>query len=139
MRTLTYTEAKDLLKMTDKETVQAFINEEENYDNTYRILTEEEAREEVKNMYIGDAYMLGNFNASFLYNYVPVDMEIVEMLQQKEAFEALGQMVINTDTFDAMMEDYISADGYGHALNSYDGNNEEYSTKEDDLIIFRQN
>jgi len=131
---LTYTEIKDLIKMTDRDSVQAFINGEWN-DTNYDIRTEEQARESVYDMYRDDEYMLGAFNASFLQDYICLDEETIEVLQKSEAYEAIGKAVMNSGNFEEMMDEYIQVDGFGHALSSYDDNYEEYN----DLIIVRMN
>jgi len=124
-----------LIKMTDKESVQAFIDGEDYPHTDYRIFTEEDAREEVYNMHEGDYYMLGSFFASFIEDYICLDAETIETLQASEAYEGIGKAIMNSGNFKDMMDEYIRLDGYGHALNSYDGNHEEL----EDLIIVRIN
>ena len=135
MKNLNYTDCKELLNMTDRESVEAFINEEDYSNTTYRIMEESEALKEVINMYEGDAYMLGCFNASFVEDFISLDYEDIKILQDGEQFEIIGKLILNSDNLEEMMEEYIRLDGWGHALNSYDGNYEEYNN----LIIFRQN
>jgi len=124
-----------LIEMTDRESVQAFIDGENYPDTDYRILTEEDAREEVYDAYRGDNYMLGFFNASFIEDYICLDKETIETLQASEGYEGIGKAIMNSGKFEDMMDEYISLDGYGNALSSYDGNHEEYN----DLIIVRIN
>lgn len=135
MKTLTYTEIKDLINLTDRESVEAYINEENYPNTTYRILGEDEALQEVINMYRGDEYMLGCFNSSFIEDYISLDYADINILQEGEQFEIIGKLILNSGNLEDMMEEYVRLEGYGHALNSYDGNCEEYN----DLIIFRQN
>ena len=129
---LTNTERNDLIEMTDRDSVQAFIDGEWN-DTKYEIRTTEQATQAVYDMYRGDEYMLGAFNASFLQDYICLDAETIETLQKSEAYEGIGKAIMNSGNFEEMMDDYIQADGFGAALGSYDGNYEEYN----DLIIVR--
>ena len=130
-----YSTIKDLIEMTDRESVQAFIDCDNYPDTNYRIFTEEDAREEVYNMYRDDYYMLGCFNASFREDYICLDRETIETLQASEAYEGIGKAIMNSGNFKDMMDEYISLDGYGNALSSYDGDYQEY----EDLIIVRIN
>ena len=136
---LTYSEAKALIEMTDKESVQAFVEGEKWPDTDYIILTETEAHERVYDMYRGDAYMIGCFSAWFIADHVCLDTETIETLQKSEAFEGIGRAVMNSGNFEDMMDDYIAADGFGHALNSYDGGHDEHTLKDGtNLIICKQ-
>ena len=137
MRTLTYTQIKDLINLSDRESVETYINEENNYSDTYRIISKDDALKEVKNSYECDLYVLGCFNASFIEDYISLDYEDIKALQDGGQFEIVGKLIMNGGNFDDMMQCYIDTDGYGAALNSYDGNYEEYS--ELDLIVYRAN
>jgi hypothetical protein len=136
MKTLTYTEVKDLIKLTDRKTVKAYIKEENNYNNTYKILSEEDALEEIKNMFKGDYCILGSFKAGFIADFISLDCEDIKTMQEGEHFEIIGKLIMNSGNFDYMMEEYVRLDGWGGpALCSYDGNYKKYK----DLIIIRQN
>ena len=137
---LSYSEAKALVEMTDKESVQAFVDGLEYPDTNYQIFTEDDARERVYDMYRGDDYMLGSFNPWFIADYVCLDTDTVETLQKSDAFEGIGRAIMSGGKFEEMMDNYIRLDGFGHALSSYDGNHEAYTLKDgSDLIIIRIN
>ena len=134
---MNYTDLKKLINMTDRQSVEAFIDGGYN-DTKFEIRTENEATEAVYDMYRDDTYMLGMFNASFIADFICLDIESIELLQKAEGYEGLGSAIMNGELFEEMMDEYIRLDGYGHALSSYDGNYEEYSTSEgEDLIIVR--
>lgn len=135
MKNLTFTEAKELLNLTDRDSLESFINNEDNYHTTYRIFTEDDALNEVFNMYEGDTYMLGCFNADFISNFIDLDYEDIRTMQESGHHEIIGKLILNSGNYEDMINDYIRSDGWGHALNSYDGNYAEYN----DLIIIRQN
>jgi len=127
---MTYTEIKDLIKMTDRDSVQAFIDGDIT-DAKYAIYMTADATQAVYDMY--DETELGYFNASFLQGYICLDAETIKTLQKSEAYEGIGKAVMNSGNFKSMLDDYIQVDGFGAALGSYDGNHEEYG----DLIIVR--
>lgn len=68
-----------------------------------------------------DLYVLGCFNAWFIADQCNWPVELVEAAQQGEAFEALGQAIVNTCCMVEFAQAYSSADGYGHHFNHYDG------------------
>lgn len=135
MKTLTRKQIKDLINLTDKESVKSFINNEDNYNTKYKIFEESEALDYVCNMYEGDLYMLGCFNADFIEDFIALDYQDIKAIQDGEKFEIIGKLVMNSGNFGEMMQEYIRLDGYGHALNSYDGDYNIY----ENLIIIRQN
>jgi hypothetical protein len=79
-----------------------------------------------------DAYILGCFNASFIASHSDLSERIVTILQEAEAFEELGQYLIDNDCVGGshgMAADYAQADGLGHHFASYDGETHELSTE----------
>lgn len=113
---------------------------EENTDfeiDSYRFITEDEALNEVVNMYKYDEYLLGCFNAGFIEDFIDLDYDSIKTIQERELFEVIGKLIINSGNIEAMMEEYICLDGYGHALNSYDGYNKEITLNNIDYIYFK--
>lgn len=100
----------------------------------YMVLTDDEADERAKQ---DIEQSLWAFNASFLVDYLPegVGEEVIEALQPQceGANEAIRSMV--GDRFDELVEDAISADGRGHFLNTYDGDEHEAG----EFFIYRTN
>ena len=70
-----------------------------------------------------DLYILGCFNANFLASVCDIDIEVVQALQEAEAFEALGKLVL--PHINEIANEYACIDGYGHHFNSYDFGEEE--------------
>jgi hypothetical protein len=99
------------------------------YDVDYYVLTDSEADEKAAE-YIKDS--LWAFNASFIIEHSKLPYEAKEMVQ---SFQSVKCESAN-DTIEALIEDMnefvqdaIRADGRGHFLSSYDGNeNEEIVT-----------
>ena len=67
-----------------------------------------------------DLYVLGCFNASFLTSILDIDIDVIEAIQQSEAFEAIGKLIISMGKLKELQEDYSSLDGYGHHFAHYD-------------------
>ena len=113
---------------------------EENNDNyfstegcEYLVLTDDEADESCKE-YI--EYSLWAFNASFLACETGLPSEIFEALQDQceGANDAILACIEQNEGLDAFVESAISADGRGHFLSHYDGNEEESN----DFFIYQQ-
>lgn len=82
---------------------------------------------------LGDLYCLGCFNASFLSECTDIDSEIIEVLQDSGAFEALGKLV--KKDVSTIQERYVGYDGYGHHFAHYDNNEHGIG----DYLVFRIN
>ena len=95
----------------------------ENVNESYMVLTDEEADEKVKE-YIEDSAW--TFNPSFLACHSKASIEVFKILS--EQCESSNEAVLSLiDDFDHFVEDAIRSDGRGHFLNNYDGVEEEYS------------
>jgi len=68
-----------------------------------------------------DPYYLGCFNPDFLSRVTGLNAEILEIIQKAEAFEDLGQWIIDHGLLEDLAEQYAEADGYGHHFAHYDG------------------
>tara|TARA_B110000908_G_scaffold147640_1_gene179507 strand:+ start:1144 stop:1599 length:456 start_codon:yes stop_codon:yes gene_type:complete len=68
-----------------------------------------------------DPYHLGCFNADFLCHYIPLSSDQIKHVQAAEGFEAIGLLVLAHGELDELVSDMISADGYGHYFNHYNG------------------
>lgn len=94
-------------------------------DAEYKVLTDEEANELCR-QYIEDS--LWAFNASFIISHTELPSEAQEMLESFQeaksegANETIKALIEDMDSF---VEDAISADGRGHFMNTYDGEENE--------------
>jgi len=70
-----------------------------------------------------DTYMLGCFNADFLSGHIPLSAETIKQLQEKEQFDAIGELALLH--LEAIQQEYCGLDGYGHHFNHYDFSEEE--------------
>ena len=143
---MTITELKNIITIANNldvnkyKLVDSIQDSETNFEvDNYTFITEDEALKEVINMYQCDEYILGCFNADFIADFIPLDYDSIKTLQESENFEVIGKLILNSGNLESMMEDYISLDGYGHALSSYDGNNDEITINNIDYIVYRNN
>lgn len=107
----------------------------------YIVLTDEEADEMAAN-YIKDS--LWAFNASFLASETGFPIEVFTALQNQceGANDAIYNMVdgYKSDTdIDSFIDAAISADGRGHFMSSYDGNENEETVNGTTYYIYRIN
>jgi hypothetical protein len=134
---------KELLRLTNKATVQAFIDNdcERALSDQYVVITEEDARERAYELYRDDYYILGSFQPWFIADFICLDTFTIEALQRAELHEAIGKTIINHGDYEAMIDAFIDFDGWGHVLNSYDGDFKELYDSEEDItyIILRMN
>ena len=106
-------------------------------EKEYMILTEEEAQEKAKE-YILDS--IWAFNADFIIEHSKVldfddaSQSIIKAIQAQceSGNEAMKKLIDDIDTF---IEDAINADGRGHFMNSYDGN----EAQDGEYFIYRIN
>ena len=68
--------------------------------------------------------MLGCFNAWFLAEVLEIDQDTIETLQNAEAYDGVGKLVLSMGKLEELQQAYASADGYGHHFSHYDGSEE---------------
>ena len=105
----------------------------------YLVLTDSEADEKTAE-YIKDS--LWAFNASFIIEHSELPWEAEEMIKgfQESKCEGANDTIeaLITD-IDGFIEDAISADGRGHFMSSYDGEENEVNHNGETLYIYRTN
>lgn len=112
------------------------IDGEEEKDG-YIVLTDEEADEMAKR-YILDTVWA--FNASFLAGETGIDQEVFEAIQANDRCESNNDAILRLiEDEQAFVEAAISADGRGHFMNSYDGNENEECVNGTYYFIYRIN
>ena len=87
----------------------------------YRFIHNNVIDEIIKQDLKDDPYTLGCFNANFLTHYIPLSTDQIQHVQDAEGFEAIGYLVLAHCDLDEFVSDMISADGYGHYFNHWDG------------------
>ena len=100
------------------------------------VLTEEEA-DNATGEYIQESVWA--FNADFIADHANLPREAVDMIKgfqeakSESANEVIASLIERGDGMKAFIEDAISADGRGHFLATYDGNENE----EGDFLLYR--
>lgn len=114
-----------------KDELEDYLN-----DDDYQIMTDDEADETCKE-YIEQS--LWAFNASFLSYETDLPIEVYEALQGQceSSNEAVAALVEKTCGIDSLVDSAISADGRGHFLSSYDGQELEVSINGVNYYIYR--
>ena len=108
--------------------------------NEYYVLTDDEA-DKVAADYINDSVWA--FNSSFIIehskalDFDDASEKVVKAIaeQCENGNEAMKKLIDNMEEF---IEDAISADGRGHFISGYDGNEEVEQVGEEDYYIYRR-
>jgi len=117
--------------------VEEIVEDEER--DGYIVLTDEEADEMAAN-YIKDS--LWAFNSGFIIDHSKLPYEAKEMIEtyQQDKCESANETIeALIEDLDEFIEDAISADGRGHFMSSYDGNEHEQSINGAYFYIYRMN
>ncbi len=105
--------------------------------NNHIVLTDQEADDKAKDYILDSAWA---FNASFLADFTGFDIEVFEAIQKNDRCEsnndAILSMIQDKDDF---VQQAISADGRGHFMNRYDGNENEETIGGETFYIYRMN
>jgi len=72
-----------------------------------------------------DLYLLGCFNSDFIAEVLSIDSEVIDSMQEAEAFESIGLLIVRLGKLEELQEAYASLDGYGHHFNTYDFSEKE--------------
>lgn len=121
------------------------ISEESYNDNTfcvagkdYRVLTEDEADDAARE-YIEDS--LWAFNSNFLAGETGLPVVVFDALSREceSANDAVRSIVDGSCGIDEFVSEAIKADGRGHFLNSYDGNEHEVCVGGEYFYVYRVN
>jgi hypothetical protein len=84
-----------------------------------------------------DPYILGCSTAWFIADSTDIDRELIEALQDAEAYEALGNLIIKGCDMVNFANSYaVNADGYGRHFNHYDGGEEELNISGVTYLVF---
>lgn len=108
----------------------------------FRVLTDEEA-DAAAGEYIKDS--LWAFNASFILGECGLDLSGEDSLRQMQekscesANDFILSLVEKTCGLDSFVESAISADGRGHFMSSYDGNEDEVQSGGKYWFVYRIN
>lgn len=120
--------------------IQVEPYDEDDYNMAYMCLTDSEADDKAAES-IKDS--LWAFNPSFLASETGLDEEIFKAIADNGKCEDNNDMIYNTivklGNMDEFIQAAISADGRGHFLNTYDGNENEETVNGETFFIYRMN
>ena len=91
----------------------------------FRFIRESAIDDIVVAQYEDEPYVLGCFTDWFIAENSSLSIEIVQALQSAEKFEEIGQHLIDSGKAEEMILEACRIDGYGHMMNSYDGDTRE--------------
>jgi len=86
-----------------------------------------------------DLYILGCFSSNFLADVLDIDEDVIVALQQAEAFEAIGKLIISLGKLDELQQQAVRWDGYGYYFNHYDGTADELYFDDYSMYYFFRN
>ena len=103
--------------------------------NDYLVYTDDEADEAVYN-YIDESVCF--FRSDFIAAHAEVDEEVIKKLQElhENSNKAIRSLIKD---FDHFVSDAVCADGRGHFLSSYDGEENEQTINGNVYYIYRSN
>lgn len=125
----------------DIEKIKALLNGDKTDISSvrYRLIASSDIDRIMAEELASDEYMLGCFNAWFLADILRTSQEAIQAMQEKEAYEGIGKMIIHNDLVDELQQAYVSANGYGHHFSHYDGQENEITLKNKSFYLFRIN
>jgi hypothetical protein len=136
---LMYLQESDYPEATTEDITEGYNESNfEAFGNEYNVFTEDEREEEVTE-YIKES--LWAFNASFLAGETELPEEVFKALSEKceSGNEDILKIVEKTCGLDSLVDSATSADGYGHFLSPYDGEEQEEKIEDTWFYIYRMN
>jgi hypothetical protein len=112
-------------------------DDSQDINEDWLVCTDDEADELVRNSI---EELAGYFNAQFLMEQTGIDTEVFDALMKgASASERVMQIIEATCGYDSFVEAAISADGRGHFLASYDGEEREFNNGRMTFYLYRIN
>ena len=119
------------------ETLLLVPDEYTDIDDNYLVCDDDEAQEKTE-IYISESVWA--FNADFIVQHSSLPCEAIEMVEffQREKNEGANETILALiDDFDDFVSDAINADGRGHFLSFYDGEENEETVNGETYYIYR--
>lgn len=106
----------------------------------YRFIIESEINDIMQEELKSDLYLLGCFKDWFLADVLEIGIDVIQAIQNLEAYEAVGKIIISMGKLEELQEKYVRADGYGHHFNPYDSCEDMLNLIDtDDYYVFQVN
>lgn len=147
---LTYTQTKDLIgTLKDdfliedyKSVIEDLVSLEDDFYSpceTYRFINSDSIDEIMQDELSDDEHTLGWFDAHFISSIIEIDSNIIELIQEAGAYEAVGKLIIRLDKLEELQEKYARIDGYGHHFAHYDHMTNEICVLNELYYVFKVN
>ena len=121
-----------------REVVENIENRENDFEvNNYRFIDSESIDDIMQSELESDLYLLGCFRSWFLADLLGVDGDVIQSMQEAEAFEAIGKLIISLGKLEELQEKYASIGGYGHHFNRWDSSEHEITLTNENGIASR--
>ncbi|MGI9288794.1 MAG: hypothetical protein ACR2P1_25630, partial [Pseudomonadales bacterium] len=90
-----------------REVVRAIDGSETDFEvDGVRFIDEMEIDNVMADELSGDLYVLGCFNDWFLADVLDLDIDVIQAMQEAEAFEAIGKLIISMDKLSDLVAGY---------------------------------
>ena len=141
----TYTNLKEIKTFCDihsiddwKEVTENLLSASDDFEvNDYRFIRASEIDKIQIEELSSDLYILGCFTDWFITENTNLPLKVVQALQKAEAYEELGELMI--DSIEDIQAEYARLDGYGHHFAHYDHVTIEETFNGIEYYIFRVN
>ena len=122
-----------------RDVVSNILDNERDFEiDDYRFIHFEDIDEIQQEELRSDLYLLGCFKSSFLFHHTDLPLKVIEVLQNNELYEELGELIV--DDVDNIQREYARCDGYGHHFAHYDHNTLELlNVNGSNYYVFRIN
>ena len=131
-------ELSNELDIDFRELTEQLIDEVDDFEiEDYRFIKVSEIDTIQQDELKSDLYSLGCFTDWFIADNTDLSLKVVQALQNAEAFEELGELIV--DDIETIQSEYSRLDGYGHHFGRYDGNEYEITLNDVDYYYFKVN
>lgn len=84
-----------------------------------------------------DMYILGCASDWFIADILNIDTDVIQSMQEAEAFEAIGKLVVSMDKLEEYQQELVRYNGYGIHFSSYDHNEHNVTLMGNDYYLFK--
>ena len=114
-------EVKQLVGDEWKEAVMSISLKVDDFEiENYRFIHQDEIDEIQQNEIGDDGYLMGCFNSWFLAEILEIDQDVIDEMQKKDCYEAIGIMILRSGKLEELQRRYVQEDTYGHHFAHYD-------------------
>lgn len=98
-----------------KEVLQNILDDAQDFEvDNVRFINSESIDSIQQDELSSDEYVLGCFNADFLADVLDLPFDAIKAIQDAQAYDALGKMILSMHKLEELQQEYARLDGYGH-------------------------